>query len=150
MREVVATLRRACDYYVEIMDVPKAVAVAEFPLQGGNINLGRAELVSPVLSLVTTGSHQAGRLLFLYGFLLYQERGDYEGAQEALGQALSIARRNGDEALELRTLVALGHVEAYHLNFQESLQNDLRALELAGRVDDPFQETRYHHQEHHQ
>ena len=130
---------RAFDYYFEAGDVPRAVA--EFPVQGGNFNLERAELVSRALPLVTTGSPQAGRLLFIYGFLLYQERGDYEAAQEALSQALSIARREGDEILELRTLVGIGHVEAFQLSFEKSLQNDLQAIELANRVDDPFQET---------
>jgi DNA-binding CsgD family transcriptional regulator len=60
---------------------------------------------------------------------------------EALGHALSIAQQVGDQALELRTLVGLGHVEAYHLHFQESLQYDLHAIELASQVDEPLQET---------
>jgi predicted ATPase len=68
--EAAATLRRAFDYYYEVKDIPRAVAVAEFPIQGSSINLGRAELASRTLSLVTPGSHQAGRLLFIYGFFL--------------------------------------------------------------------------------
>ena len=46
----------------------------------------------------------AGRLLSRYSGFLGVAEGDYEGAQQALGRAISIARREGDVHLEVQTL----------------------------------------------
>ena len=56
---------------------------------------------------------------------------DYEGAQKALGQAISIARREGDVNLEVQTLTYAADVSGQHLHWQDSVNNGLRAIELA-------------------
>ena len=122
----------------------RAVAVAQSPIQSSLLTgheTGVMQLVTRALTLVPIDSPEAGRLLCQYGNNLYYQIGDYEGAMEALSQALAIARREGDAALEMRTLVAAGHAEASHLHFQASLAYDLQAIELSRRVDEPFEEA---------
>ena len=122
----------------------RAVAVAQSPIQSSLLTgreTGVMQLVTRALTLVPIDSREAGCLLCQYGNTLYYQTGDYEGAMEALSQALAIARREGDPALEMRTLVAAGHAEASHLHFQESLEYDLQAIELSSRVDEPFEEA---------
>ena len=68
--------------------------------------------------------------------------GDYEGAQESFSRALAIARREGDEALEMRTSAEAASVAYAHLRHEECLQRILRTIELAQRIDDPHSEVR--------
>jgi DNA-binding CsgD family transcriptional regulator len=146
-QEALANLTRAFDYYAEKGDVGRAVAVAQCPVQASpstGHRTGVIDLIARALALVPPDSHEAGRLLCQYGNTLYYETGDYDGALTALSQALAIAQREGDAALKMRALVAAGHAEAAHLHFQESLGYDLRAIELASSVDEPFEETHAH------
>ena len=122
----------------------RAVAMAQSPVQSSLLtghDTGVMRLVTHALTLIPNDSLEAGGLPCQYGNALYYQTGDYDGAMEALSQALVIARREGDAALEMRTLVAAGHAEASHLHFQESLKYDLQAIELASRVEKPFEET---------
>jgi DNA-binding CsgD family transcriptional regulator len=146
-QQALANLTRAFDYYAEKGDVGRSVAVAQCPVQASPLTghrTGVIDLISRALALVPPDSHEAGRLLCQYGNTLYYETGDYDGALKALGQALAIAQREGDAALKMRALVAAGHAEAAHLHFQECLGYDLRAIELASSVDEPFEETHAH------
>ena len=59
--------------------------------------------------------------------------------QDALGRAITIARREGDVPLEVRTLNYAADVSGRHLHCQESVDNGLRAIELAAG-DDTFSE----------
>ncbi len=52
-------------------------------------------------------------------------------AQQALERAIAIARREGDVPLEVQTLTYAADVSAQHLRLQESVDNGLRAIELA-------------------
>jgi predicted ATPase len=92
----VTTFRRALDYYIGAEDVDRAVAIAEhrvFGLTGYRTEM--AQLIARVLPLLPAGSHAAGRVLCKYGFYLGLDEVDYESAQEAFQQALTIARREG-------------------------------------------------------
>jgi tetratricopeptide (TPR) repeat protein len=141
-REYVSNLRRAFDYYFEAGDVDRAVAVAEYPVRAAlGVTVGSAELVSRALALVLPESHQEGRLLSNYGLTLYQEMGDYTGAQEAFGRALAIAQREKDPALELRTLANATVVDFHHLRWQECVEKGLQAVALTSRADDPQAEV---------
>jgi tetratricopeptide (TPR) repeat protein len=134
---VVATLRRAFDYYAEVGDVPRAVAVAETPflyVSGHAREL--TELISLALALVPADSHEAGRLLSRYGFVMGLEEGDYEAAQEAFDRVFAIAKREEDTALEMRTLVNASSVDYFHLRARGSLEKGLRAIELARHAND--------------
>ncbi|MCH8817368.1 MAG: protein kinase, partial [Chloroflexi bacterium] len=138
LREAVASLGRAFDFYSESGDVELAVAVAEhpFPPTTGHLT-GAPQLIARALELVPPDSLQAGRLLSIYGRVLSQELGDSDGSREAFDRALAIAEREGDAALEMRTLVAAGDVDLYDINWEGCLDKGLRAIELVPRVDDP-------------
>ncbi len=137
VRQVVAKLHRAFDYYAAAGDVARAVAVAETPLfyvSGYGTEL--AQLIARALALVPADSHEAGRLLSRYGFVMGMEEGDDKAAQEAFDRALTIAKHEDDAVLEMRTLAGACNVDYFHLRFQESVAKGLKAIELARRADD--------------
>ena len=137
-----ASLTRAFDYYVEVGEVERAVAVAEHPfsiLQGQTT--GASRLITRALALVPPDSHEAGRLLSRYVAVLVIEEGQYEAAQEVFSQALDIARREGDEALEMRILAGATEPDFQYLRLQGALAKSLRAIELAQHADDPRTEV---------
>ena len=132
LAEVFAILNRAFQYYADEGNVSMAVAAAEFQIAvPGNRISGVAQLIARALTLVPADSYEAGRLLSLYGGILGDEESDYEGAQHALGRAIAIARREGDVPLEVRTLTNAAGVSGLHLHWQESVDQGLRAVELA-------------------
>ena len=103
--EAFATLSRAFGYYAEAENVSLAVAAAEFPIAPPPYQIpGVAQLMARALTLVPADSHEAGRLLSRYGVVLGAAEGDYEGAEQALGRAIAIARREGGLPLESQTL----------------------------------------------
>jgi DNA-binding CsgD family transcriptional regulator len=135
--EAVATLQQAFDYYAAAGDVAGALAVAQYPMPIANIGrTGVAGFIPRALKLVPPDSLAAGRLLCSYGLELGLVEGDYESAQAAFTQALAIARREGDLALEVRTLAAAADVDHFHLRFQEGLEGARRAIALAGPLGD--------------
>jgi tetratricopeptide (TPR) repeat protein len=145
MREAVASLSRALDYYVQYRDVPRAVAVGEYslpPLPGQRVGL--TQLVARALAMIPPDSREAGGLLSRYGQVIGIEEADYEGAKEIAGQALAIAQREGDLHLEMRTLAESAYVDIFHLHFQECLEKSQRAIELARRLDEPAAEMHGH------
>jgi len=134
-----ATLSRAFEYYAEVGNVAQAVAAAEFPIAPPPFRLpGVAQLMARALTLVPADSHEAGRLLSRYGGVLGAAVGDYEGAQKALGQAIAIARREGDVPLEVQTLAYAANVSGLHLHWQESVDNGLRAIDLSTGDENPW------------
>ena len=115
-----------------------AVAVAEYRIPAlRGIDTGRTEFISRALSLVPTGSHHAGLLLAAYGSPLYHETGDYDGAQEAFGQALAIAEKEQDQYLEMRSLADAAEVDFWNLRWDDLPAKGRRAIELARRLDEP-------------
>ena len=63
IQDVLSSLGRAFDYYVEAGDVARAVAVAECHLPNfSGLLEGAAERVASALNLVPPDSHEAGRL----------------------------------------------------------------------------------------
>ncbi|MCI0799867.1 MAG: hypothetical protein J4N89_09730, partial [Chloroflexi bacterium] len=140
--EAFAPLSRAFDYYAEAGNIALAVAAAEFPIAPPAYRIpGVAQLMARALSLVPADSHEAGRLLSRYGGILGVAECDYEGAQKALGEAIAIARRNGDVPLEVQTLTYAAGVNGQHLHWQESVDHGLRAIELATGDENPFSQV---------
>ncbi|MFQ6026171.1 MAG: AAA family ATPase [Dehalococcoidia bacterium] len=141
--EAFESLARAFDYYAEAGDVPRAVAVAEYPfvIIGGSALPGMAQVIARALDLVPSDTHQAGRLLSRYGVALGGSPTNYPAARKAFEDALAIAQREADTRLEVRTLVDACRLEGLNLNFAKSL----RALELLEEVDDPGTEVPAHH-----
>ncbi len=107
------------------------MAAAIFPVAPAGVLIsGMAQLMEHALTLVPSDSHDAGRILSRYGRILGAAEGDYEGAQQALEQAASIARREGDVTLELQTLTNSSDVNGRNLRWRESVEHGLRTVEL--------------------
>ena len=140
--EAFNTLSRAFEHYVDQGNVAQAVAAAIFPIAPAGVQIpGLAQLMARALILVPGDSHDAGRLLSRYGGILGAAEGDYEGAQQALNSALTIARREGDRPLELQTLTNAADVSGRNLNWQESMENGVRAIELLTGAENPYFEV---------
>lgn len=132
-------LNRAFEFYASAGNIAQAVSAAEFPIASpAYVMPGVAELMARALAMVPDDSHEAGRLLSRYGGILGVAEGDYEGAQEALGRALIIAKREGDLPLELQTLHYAADVSGRHLHFQESIDYSLQSIELATGDENSF------------
>jgi len=140
--EAFATLSRAFEYYAEAGNVSLAVAAAEFPMVPPGVRIhGATHLLARALTMVPADSHEAGRLLSRYGGIIGAAESDFEGAQQALERARSIARREGDVPLEVRTLTYAAAVGGHNLHLQESVDNGLWAIELAAGDENPFSEV---------
>ncbi|MEE8466379.1 MAG: AAA family ATPase, partial [Dehalococcoidia bacterium] len=139
-----ATMSRAYEYYAEAGNIPLAVAAAEFPIGAPGLLIpGVAELTVRALTLVPADSHEAGRLLSRFGGM---DGSHYDGTtqlgrEEALTRALTIARREGDSALELRTLVNTGRLIRRFHRHQEGLDILLQAIGLARHNKDLYSEV---------
>jgi DNA-binding SARP family transcriptional activator len=134
----VVSLRRAFEYYAEAGDTSRAVTVAAYPLPI-SVGLGLAGFggfVSQALTLVSRDAHEAGGVLAQHGWLAGVIDADYEVAQEAFQQALSIAQEHDDAALERRVLANAAFVDAFHLRWHDCLATGLRAVELAREAAD--------------
>jgi len=82
MLQAADSLSRAFNYYADAGDGERAVEVAEYPYASSyGESLGVTKLIARALELIPSESHQAGRLLSRYGYLLGMEEGDYVGAQ---------------------------------------------------------------------
>ena len=142
LHEAFTSLCRAFEYYAGEGIVAQAVAVAEFPIATAPARIpGMTELMERALTLVPADSHEAGRLLSRYGGILGLADGDYEGAQHALRRAIAIAKREGDVQLEVQTLAYAADVGGQHLHWQDSVDNGLRAIELAAGDENIFSEV---------
>ena len=142
IQDAVTTMSRAFDYYAETGELERAVAVAEYPMGTfAGHPTGITRLLERAVALVQVDSHQAGRLLSQYGRVLCLERGNYEGAGRAFGRAQAIAQREGDEGLEMRTLISSSSVELNNMHFVDCLEKSLRAIELAQRLGDVYAEV---------
>ena len=139
-------LNDAFDYYAETGDISRAVAVAEYPIPSVAGRLTEvAGRIRRALDLVSADSHQAGRLLSPYAWFLGVEEGDYGGAQEATSRALAIAQKEGDGALQRRTLINAFDIDWSHMRYSEGLEKSLQVIDLTRNVDDPSAEMRAHY-----
>ena len=122
----------------------RAVAAASNPLPytPGRFTVG--EMVTRALELVPPESLDAGRLQSAKARVLGIEELDYDGAQEAAATAISIARRENDLALELKTSVQAAYVDLYHLRWRAILDRSPRSIELVRLIDDPLLESTVH------
>ena len=143
-QEKLDNLIRAFDYYVDAGDVPQALVVAQTYFIRDTGIRGLAELLFRALDLAPPDSPTAARLLARYGRHLALAQGDYEGAQEAIERAISIAEREDDPALEMWTLYESMSVESLHLHRQEALKRAPRVIELAQRFGEPVLESNVH------
>ena len=139
LTQAVASLTRACDYYVGAGDIDQAVAIAGYPLPVGLS--GVVQLIGRALELVAPNSRQAGNLLPQYGIALSGELSDYQGAQRAFDEAMVIARRESDVALELKTLAGTARADILQLSWRKCIENGLQAIDLARRADAPYAEA---------
>lgn len=140
--ESTANMSQAFEYFAQSGDIDQAVAVAESALHSPLGERTRtADLVTKALSLVLPDSYHAGRLLSIYGRVLGLERGDYAGARQAFDRALAIAKREGDLALEMRTLANAARVSHFNSNYEEAVDLGRQAILLSRQTDEPESET---------
>ena len=139
-REAEDSLTRAFDFYVESKQLAQAMAIVE-SLPPGTGLIGFTDITLRALELVQPESLQEGRLLCRYGVSLGHELKDFDGAKSAFDRALEIARREGDAALEMRTLAAAADVVGWQLRFKEALELSLKAIELSNYVEDLYAEA---------
>ncbi len=95
-----------------------------------------ADILIRALELVPADSHQAGQLLPRYMWTLLRSPGGFERGQEVIDQALAIARRDQDTALEMETLENAADAFMFQLNIQKALEYGVPALELARQLDE--------------
>jgi ATP/maltotriose-dependent transcriptional regulator MalT len=138
MQEAIDTLNHALDYYIKVEDVPRVMAVVEYPFTIWTGFTRANELIARALDLVPPNSPEAGRLFPRYGYSLFMELGDFQKAREAFSCALTIARQQQDAALEMQTLALASFVEWNNLRLAESLEKSLRAIELSHLEDAPY------------
>ena len=134
----VTSLRRAFEYYAEVGEVSRAVAVASHPMPLW-LGLGLADfggLVSQALTLVSPEAHETGGLLAQQGWLSGVIEADHPAAEAAFRQALSIARRHEDDTLERRVLANAAFVDAFHLRWDDCLTRGSQAVEMARAAGD--------------
>jgi tetratricopeptide (TPR) repeat protein len=141
MEEGVNNLRRAFDYYAEAGDLDQVVAVGSYPLSGAGARLVHdARLIPRALALVPPNSLAAGNLLYRHGWELGRIEGNYDAAQNAFNQALSIADQENNRSLEMWTRAYLTLVNFHH-RVQEAIENGPRAIELAQQLNEPQAEV---------
>ncbi|MCH8061051.1 MAG: protein kinase [Chloroflexi bacterium] len=142
MAEARSNLRNLFDYYIGSGDTDRAISIAEH--SHADFIVPMADVIARAVELAPPDSLQAGRVLCNHGYALGFTRDGYEPAQQAYEQALAIARRLGDTALEMRTLANSGSTDGQHFRWQECLDRSLRAIGLAGLVDDRYAKIRAH------
>ena len=138
LAEVGTTIRPAFDYYVRVGDVPRALSITEY-IGGRGLSRGpnAVGILTEALNLVPVGSLQSGRILTRYADVLDSSLGESNAAIDALDQALEIAQRENDGAMEFQVLAMMSRLHYMHLNYQKSLERCLRAIELMPRISRP-------------
>ena len=131
MQEVVDSLGRAFDYYVETGDTTRALAAAAFPVPFGSTHSGMNQTIGRALNLVAPRSLEEGRLLARYGLELGNMNGDFPAAQEAFERALAIGRDAGDPGLLLNSMANSAEVDLFQLRLEEAHSKSLECIELA-------------------
>jgi DNA-binding CsgD family transcriptional regulator len=145
-REVIDTLGRAFEYYVNAGAVSGAVAVAQLDFRPEVAPLVHAaQFIPRGLALVSEGSHEAGRLLIRHGYHLGRISSDYQRAQEAFSKALSIARREGDVSLEACALSDAASLDSTHQRQQEAAAKSVQAIALARQIGELHTEVEAQH-----
>ena len=145
VHEAVTAVKPAFEYYVAARDAPAALAIAEYPFRSLGQSTEVAQLLAEGLKLVPSDSHQAGRLLARFGATSTSGLGNFKTAMEALDQALAIAKRENDTALESTILNNMASAHwMMRLNPQMTLDASLRAIEL----DRPGSQIQLDHQAH--
>ena len=128
--EAVSSLTQAFNYYAESGDISRAVAIAQNPHSVQFIG-GLRQVISRAAQLVPPDTLESGRILSNHGTCLGMSMDGYEGAQAAFDQALTIAHRNQDAALQMRVLANSANIDGFHMHWKESLAKSLQAIELA-------------------
>ena len=137
LHEVWDTINSAFDYYVGVRDIPRALTIAEYPFYRLPGSAGTTRMLAEAINLAPPDSHQAGRLMARYAAALSSEFGDYEGVMKTLDQAMTIAQRERDRALEMDVLTTMANTQYWYLRYQESLENSQRAIELGRKSSQP-------------
>jgi DNA-binding CsgD family transcriptional regulator len=134
-------LRQAAEAFLRAGAIEQAVDAVTHPSIPPEAVIGVAAAVERVRNAVSLGSRQDGWLLARQAAALYFETGDYAAASHGFAKATTIARRSGDNALELRTLALQTSVDHFDLRWSDVLVKSERVVHLARKIDDPHAET---------
>ncbi len=103
-------------------------------------------MIEQAMTMIGPDSHEEGRLLSDYGLAMGLHQGDYDGAQEALSRAITIAKREGDAGLEMRSLCHAARIDRLQGRISDALDKSLSALQLVAKAEDPPSEADAHFQ----
>ena len=106
---------------------------------------GIADLLERALLLVDDGTYEQGRLLAEFGLWASHERADYAASLDAFERALAIANSLQDPFLELRVHSNATPVHDFNLQPDARLESGLKAIRLAGELDDPVSVDAHFH-----
>lgn len=134
-------LRLAADFFLAHGDVARAVAIVTDPALTPEGTSGMAPVLERMLERVSRDSLEEARLLARLAAASYFETGDYAMARERFQRSLAIAKRHGDEALELRALALKTSVDHFEVRWHDVLAGSQRVIELARKCDDPYAES---------
>ena len=140
-QEVWDIFSRAFDCYVESGNIQQALDVAGYRFPFGPYIKGQVQVTKRAMDLAPHDSPQIGSLFYQHGLALYYELGDYDKAQETLNQAIEIAKREKDTALEVKILSSASVIDIWERRIGDSTQKNIRILELLPNVEMPFAET---------
>ena len=135
-------LSQTFEYYVGKGDIEEAVNVAIHPIPILYLIKGAAELFARAIELVPRDSLQAGYLFSKRASALIFESTDIKGSLNAAMEAMTIARREGDEVLEALSLGRLIRPLVNDHRPLEAIDAGLQAIEIAHRTDDIQSEQR--------
>jgi len=110
-----------------------ATALSDLPIVTSGL-----EFVERALTLVSPDTIEAE---WLQARLIFPRRTDYGHSQEAFHHALSIARQQQAQSVEMKALVAAGCVDYHYSNHAQSLERNLQAIALAQFVNLPVEES---------
>ena len=146
IEDAIPNFAKALDYYSDAGDIVNVVAIGATPLPPwvGRLE-GASALCTKALEMVDKDSLDAGRILSNHGWPLGFQEGDYEGAQRAFEDALAIARREGNVALEVAALAHAAFLDVYYLRPKEGLERSSSAIELARQSDPSVPEIVAHY-----
>jgi len=136
----------AFEYYAAAGEIESALEIAEHRLPSAfALFPGATKIAERALELVPPNSLDAGRILPNYLGLVGMQYGDRQKTLQALDQAIAIADRENDKALEFRLLGTASITVLYHDNYvnqgKEILRLCDRAIALSESIDDLWSDS---------
>jgi tetratricopeptide (TPR) repeat protein len=134
----VDTLERSFQTFVETGDTSQAMEVAAYPMEAVSGITRMTHLREAGLKLIDSDSAEAVKLLGQFATAAVIEESDESRGIESAEQAIQMARRLGDEYLEMASLTARAGVMWNSWRFGETIDSAVAALAIAERRGDLY------------